>query len=276
MSNVLTNCNFWQVHSSKLTCPIPPCDKCGCIQTDLGGIEYGPPRTFDGVNGLWCRKLHVCVNCTSAPNASTTKIGYQNMSRKIRIAKGDITTLKVDAIVNAAHNALLGGGGVDGAIHKAAGPELLSACRGLEVDENGCRCKTGEAHITKGYNLPAKYVIHTVAPKFVGGLIRKIVDGKSVAIFSENCDKEGNLQMAMCYKNCLEIADQQGIESIAFPSLGTGGHAYPIETACPIALNTVLEYLPKTKNIKQVIFVCFSDSDYKFYGEQANQIFKDK
>jgi O-acetyl-ADP-ribose deacetylase len=160
---------------------------------------------------------------------------------KIKITKGDITKIKTEAIVNAANESLLGGGGVDGAIHKAAGPELLEEFKKLGG------CKTGEAKITKGYNLPAKYVIHTVGPIWQG----------------DNNNEEEKL--ASCYRNSLVLAREKGIESIAFPSISTGAYHFPIEKAAPIAIRTVKEFLERDTSIKEVVFVLFSDKDYKIY-----------
>jgi O-acetyl-ADP-ribose deacetylase (regulator of RNase III) len=167
---------------------------------------------------------------------------------KIEILQADITTLQVDAIVNAANSSLLGGGGVDGAIHRAAGPELLAECRTLGG------CKTGEAKITKGYNLPAKYVIHTVGPVWHGG----------------NSGEAEKLES--CYKNSLALAEKYKIKIIAFPAISTGVYGYPLKEATEIAVKTVKLYL-ETHNLPQkVIFVCFSSEAYKIYvsilGEQ--------
>jgi O-acetyl-ADP-ribose deacetylase (regulator of RNase III) len=162
---------------------------------------------------------------------------------KIRTTKGDITKIKTEAIVNAANELLLGGGGVDGAIHKAAGPELLEECKKLEG------CETGLAKITKGYNLPAKYVIHTVGPIWQVG---------------NNNEEE---KLASCYKECLGLAREKGIESIAFPSISTGAYRFPIEKAAPIAIKTVKEFLKKDTSIKEVVFVLFSDKDYNIYKD---------
>ena len=162
---------------------------------------------------------------------------------KIRIVKEDITKIEAEAIVNTANESLLGGEGVDGAIHKAAGPELLEECKKLGG------CKTGEAKITKGYNLPAKYVIHTVGPIWKGG---------------DNNEEE---KLASCYRSCLELAKEKKIESIAFPSISTGAYHFPIEKAAPIAIKTIKEFLEKDTSIKEVIFVLFSDKDYNIYKE---------
>ncbi len=163
---------------------------------------------------------------------------------KIELLQEDITQLKVDAIVNAANKSLLGGGGVDGAIHQAAGSELLEECKTL----NGC--KTGEAKITKGYNLPAKYVIHTVGPVWNGGKYN-----------------EPKL-LANCYKNSLKIASRHGIETIAFPNISTGVYHFPKDKAADIAISTVEDFLKKDKTIKKVYFICFDSENYNIYKER--------
>jgi len=165
------------------------------------------------------------------------------MLNKIEIIKGDITKLKVDAIVNAANNSLLGGGGVDGAIHRAAGPMLLEECKKLGG------CPTGEAKITKGYNLPAKFVIHTVGPIWKGG--------------NYNEDE----LLSNCYKNSLKLALENGIKTIAFPSISTGAYRFPVERASKIAFNTVMEFLQQHDEIEKVIFCCFDDNTYALYSQ---------
>ena len=161
----------------------------------------------------------------------------------IKIIKGDITTLAVDAIVNAANQVMLGGGGVDGAIHRAAGPELLNECRSLGG------CKTGEAKITSAYNLPCKYVIHTVGPVWYGGN-----NGEASALKN-------------CYLNSLKLAEKYACKSVAFPCISTGVYRFPKEHAAQIALKAVKEFSPLLKNIQEIIFVCFTPEDKKTYEE---------
>jgi O-acetyl-ADP-ribose deacetylase len=162
---------------------------------------------------------------------------------RMGIIQGDITKLTVDAIVNAANSSLLGGGGVDGAIHRAAGAELLAECRRL----NGC--KTGEAKITAGYRLRAKYIIHTVGPIWRGG----------------NANEPELL--ASCYRHSLILAQQHQIQTIAFPAISCGVYGYPVERAAIVALETVRAFLVQDSGILGVSFVCFSDADYAAYIE---------
>lgn len=159
---------------------------------------------------------------------------------RIEVVLGDITTMKVDAIVNAANNSLLGGGGVDGAIHWAAGPGLLDECRKIGG------CPTGEARITGGYNLYAKNVIHTVGPVYSG----------------TERDAE---QLRNCYLNCLVLASEKGLTSIAFPAISCGVYGYPISEACIIAVDAVTAYIDDVCSIKKVLFVLFSERDAAIY-----------
>ncbi len=189
----------------------------------------------------------------------------------LQVWKGDITKLEVDCIVNAAHEALMGGGGVDGAIHRAAGPKLLQECRGIKEVERGVRCKVGEAHITDGYNLPCKYVIHTVAPVFVGSRVSKGLGDLSNWSLTSSIYKNAKVgsddDLRNCYMNSLRVAEGKGCRSIGFPSLGTGGHSYPIELASKIAIGAVRDYVNLGTGIRKVIFVCFSDNDFEVYNE---------
>ncbi len=169
------------------------------------------------------------------------------MISRIEIVHGDITKLKVDAIVNAANNSLLGGGGVDGAIHRAAGPKLYEECKTL----NGCA--TGEAKITKGYNLPAKFIIHTVGPVWRGG-----------------GNNENNL-LENCYRNSLELAVINNIRTIAFPSISTGVYGFPFINASTIALSTIKNFLESNNSIEKIIFVCFSQNDYDVFLNLSNK-----
>jgi O-acetyl-ADP-ribose deacetylase (regulator of RNase III) len=161
----------------------------------------------------------------------------------IEVVQGDITRLAVDAIVNAANASLLGGGGVDGAIHRAAGPELLAECRSLGG------CPTGEARITRAYRLPARYVIHTVGPVWRGG-------------------KQGEADLlACCYRSSLKLASDYDLVSIAFPAISTGVYGYPKDEACRIAINAVTEYMREETSVQKVVFACFSAGDRDIYKE---------
>jgi O-acetyl-ADP-ribose deacetylase (regulator of RNase III) len=168
------------------------------------------------------------------------------MINRIEIQQGDITKLNVDAIVNAANTSLLGGGGVDGAIHRAAGLELLEECNTL----NGC--KTGEAKITKGYNLPAKFVIHTAGPIWNGG---------------KNNEEE---LLANCYRNSLRLAVENGISSIAFPAISTGVYHFPLEKATEIAIGETKNFLQENNKIDKVIFVAFDEKTFIVYNQLLN------
>lgn len=175
------------------------------------------------------------------------------MRNKITILEGDITRLNVDAIVNAANQHLQGGGGVDGAIHKAAGPELLKECLSL----NGC--KTGEVKITHGYHLPAKWVIHTVGPVWQGG----------------ECNEDKLL--ASCYHNSLQLAEQHDIRTIAFPSISTGAFGFPVKRAARIAISEMMNYMEAGTALEKSILVCFDENTYQCYTtilEELSEIHK--
>lgn len=163
------------------------------------------------------------------------------MPTQVHAVRADITTLSVDAIVNAANSSLLGGGGVDGAIHRSAGPELLEECRLL----GGCR--TGDAKLTRGYRLPASFVIHTVGPVWRGG------------------DQGEPELLASCYRRSLELAGERAIRSIAFPSISTGIYGYPIDDAAVIAIDTVRLVIARQELPMEVIFCCFSADDLSIY-----------
>ncbi len=170
----------------------------------------------------------------------------RSVQSRINIKQGDITRQNLDAVVNAANNRLSGGGGVDGAIHRAAGPQLLAECRTIGG------CPTGEARITKGYNLPAKQVIHTVGPVYSG------------------MPRDAQL-LASCYRSSLELAVDNGVQTIAFPAISCGVYGYPIEQAAKVALETVITFLEKEPSIQAVIFMLFSDDHVRVYEETLSR-----
>jgi O-acetyl-ADP-ribose deacetylase len=170
------------------------------------------------------------------------------MSEKITVLQGDITTLRVDAIVNAANESLLGGGGVDGAIHRAAGPELLKECRTLQG------CKPGQAKIARGYNLKARHVILTVGPVYEDG---------------QHGEPE---TLANCYRNCLKLAVDNGLKTIAFPAISTGAYGYPLKDACRIAVTEIQAFLAQDPTLERVLLVCFDQAAFNAYQELLNRI----
>lgn len=200
------------------------CDRCG---------KPGASR----MGGLW-----LCTHCYFEGNSCCGEFGGEDRTLRLRVVCGDITRLEVDAVVNAANRTLLGGGGVDGAIHRAAGPRLWAAC----VPLGGC--KTGDAKITPGFKLPARYVIHTVGPVWKGG-----------AKGEEGC-------LASCYRRCLEIAfETREIHSLAFPCISTGVYRFPKEAAATLAVQTVKEVLQRRAGDLEVVFCCFSEVDAEMY-----------
>lgn len=170
------------------------------------------------------------------------------MQERIKIVKADITTLAVDAIVNAANNSLLGGAGVDGAIHRAAGPELLAECQTLGG------CETGRAKITSGYRLPAQWVIHTVGPIWQGG------DAGEAGL------------LAGCYRSCFELAATYGLKTLAFPAISAGAYGFPLERATEIALTETRSRLESDESIESITFACFSDAAYQCYTETLSKL----
>ena len=170
------------------------------------------------------------------------------MNSRISVQKVDITKLRVDAIVNAANSSLLGGGGVDGAIHRGAGPELLEECRTLGG------CKTGEAKITKGYRLPAKWIIHTVGPIWRGG------------------GNQEHLLLAKCYQSCFDLASKSGIRSLAFPAISCGVYGFPIEEAVEIACRETEAALRSNEDFQTIIFACFGDEVFSAYQSRLDRL----
>jgi O-acetyl-ADP-ribose deacetylase len=176
--------------------------------------------------------------------------GGQNdaaLRERIEVVEGDITKQAVDAIVNAANTTLLGGGGVDGAVHRAAGPELLAECRTLGG------CATGQAKITKGYRLPAKWVIHTVGP-----------------VWRDGQHDEDDL-LASCYRSCFALVEQHGIHTIAFPSISTGAYGFPMERAAHIAVREAQAFLGRNTSVEKVRLVCFGSSAFQVHSQAVNE-----
>lgn len=171
---------------------------------------------------------------------------------KLSATKGDITIFKGDAIVNAANSSLLGGGGVDGAIHRAGGPQILEECKAIVAKQGGC--PTGEAVITSAGNMPSKYVIHTVGPIWNGGK-----------------DKEQE-KLANCYKNSLKLAVENNCKTIAFPNISTGVYGYPKKEAAQVSVQTVHKFLQSNPGIEEVVFVCFDDENHQLVLEEINKL----
>jgi len=172
----------------------------------------------------------------------------QSIKNRIKVVEGDITKQTVDAIVNAANTALLGGGGVDGAMHRAAGPELLEECRKLGG------CPTGQARITKGYKLPAKWVIHTVGPVWRDG-------------------KHGeDDSLAGCYRSSLALAEQNGVKTIAFPSISTGAYGFPMERAAHVAVTEIKTFLERKNSIEKVLLVCFGKGAFEIHLQAVREV----
>lgn len=169
------------------------------------------------------------------------------MKTTIRLVQGDITTIKADAIVNAANTSLMGGGGVDGAIHRKGGPAILEDCKKIVARQGGC--PTGEAVMTTGGKLPAKYVIHTVGPVWNGG------------------GRNEKMLLANCYNNSLLLAEKHNIKTIAFPNISTGIYRFPKEEAATIAVGTVQQFAGEHQSIDEVIFVCFDEENYAIYNQ---------
>jgi O-acetyl-ADP-ribose deacetylase (regulator of RNase III) len=167
---------------------------------------------------------------------------------------GDITRIKVDAVVNAANEWMLGGGGVDGAIHAAAGPKLLDACKAVPEVKSGIRCPVGEARITPAFHLPSKYVIHTVGPRWRGGTSREPEF------------------LASCYRACLALAVENQLSSIAFPAISTGAFAYPLLPACRVAVSECLKFVESSPSLSKVVFVAFSREDNVAYRKVFKEL----
>jgi O-acetyl-ADP-ribose deacetylase (regulator of RNase III) len=180
---------------------------------------------------------------------------FQVGKATLQLIKGDITDIEADAIVNAANSSLMGGGGVDGAIHRKGGPKILEECKRIRATEWPDGLPTGKAVITSGGNLKAKYVIHTVGPVWLGGF-----------------HVEAEL-LKQAYKNSLKLAVAKGVKTIAFPSISTGAYGYPVEDASQIAVRTVKEFLEKEDKLERVVFVLFSENDFQVYLKTAESSF---
>ena len=206
-------------------------------------------RRFDAAlsRTALAKRLQDSHDYVSYINGQKDGMSGEANSNRIEVVEGDITKQAVDAIVNAANTTLLGGGGVDGAIHRAAGPELLAECRGLGG------CATGQAKITKGYRLPAKWVIHTVGP-----------------VWRDGQHGEDNL-LASCYRSCFALAEQHGIRTIAFPSISTGAYGFPMERAARIAVREAKAFLERKTSVEKVRLVCFGTSALQIHSQALNE-----
>jgi O-acetyl-ADP-ribose deacetylase (regulator of RNase III) len=173
----------------------------------------------------------------------------------VRLVRGDITEMETEAIVNAANSSLMGGGGVDGAIHRRGGPQILEECKRIRATEWPQGLPTGRAVITSGGNLKARYIIHTVGPIWRGG------------------NRGESELLAQAYQNSLRLAVAKGLKTVAFPSISTGAYGYPIEDACRVALEAVKEFLEKEDNLDEVIFALFSESAFEVYADKAEEVF---
>ena len=200
------------------------------------GCDGDPGQVWDGRFGAWTGRVYDALGEWAA------------MTSKIEVLKADITTLEVDAIVNAANETLLGGGGVDGAIHRAAGTELFDECYQIGG------CPTGEARLTKGYRLPAKFVIHTVGPVWSGG---------------ERSEPE---LLASCYKSVFKIARENGVRSLAFPAISCGVYRFPMERAVKIAVGETVAELISSDAIQRVVFACFGDEILRAYQLEVDRL----
>ena len=211
-----------------------------------GGLEPDPERRDNGSADRICCAVRHKREPACVPHSE--RILEKRMFARMKVMEGDITTLAVDAIVNAANNALLGGGGVDGAIHRAAGPGLLAECRTLGG------CATGDARMTQGYALPAAHVIHTVGPVWQGG------------------HSDEDQLLASCYRRSLEIAVENGIGSIAFPAISTGVYGFPVARAARIAVSEVAAFLELDERIREVTFCCFGAESTAAYRSAVSAL----
>jgi len=197
--------------------------------------------------GIHCNSLNLKSAIYSSSNMKTLR-------DKIKLVKGDITTIKVDAVVNAANSSLMGGGGVDGAIHNAGGSAILEDCKKIVARQGGCN--VGEAVITTAGNMPSKHVIHTVGPVWNGG------------------ERNEAQLLYNCYKNALKLAVENDCKTIAFPNISTGVYGFPKDKAAVVATQAVIDFLTDTDNIEQVVFVCFDNDNYYWIKESLDRILK--